>query len=51
MTSVILLLVLIALPFVVGVVRARWICASIGLDRQISDVLAEIDFERWEQGR
>jgi hypothetical protein len=34
-----LLLVLIGLPFVVAVVRARW----------ISDALAEIDFERWER--
>lgn len=51
MTTVVMLLALIALPFVVAVVRARWIRASIGLDRQISDALAEIDFERWEQGR
>lgn len=51
MTTVVLLLALIALPFVVANLRARFIRAQLEQDQRTRCVLAEIDFERWEQSR
>lgn len=41
--------VLIGIPAVVAYFRARCLEVSIGLNRHVSDTLAEIDLERWER--
>lgn len=49
MSIILFLALIIGGPFAVAKFRARWIEASIGLNRQISDALAPGDFERWER--